>query len=797
MPFVTLTGNAESVGGITDFDGYYRIETKILFDTLSAVYMGYEKSSQAIVPGKEQVVDFTLYQQENTMGKLVVKPGGVDLAYVVMKNAQRSKKLYNPERIEYYEYEGYNKVQLAVDNVTEKFQERKVFKVMEPLFDTISAFTDSSSNKVLPVFVSETLSDYYFRKTPRRTKEVIKATRVKGVGVGEESYVAQVLGSTFQQYNFYENNLYIMDKDFISPLSVQASTYYYFIYMDSVWIDGIKCHQIQVMPQNPIDLVFSGMLWITDSTWAIKRLSLEITKEANLNFVEKLKIQQEFVEVEPNYWLPYKTRVLIDISELTGNTAGMIGLYYNSARNLRVNRAHELSFYEDKLTVMDDAYSKSEEFWDTSRHEQISETDKRIYVMVDSLKNQPLIKTYVDVVDFLIEGYVPAGKIELGPYHYLLGYNRLEGVRTRLGFRTTPEFNKDLSFKVYGAYGFKDEEFKYGFFADYVFNRVKWAKGGFFVRKDVELIGLTDEDVGTTALYDAFATFGTDQLNRAMTYRVWYEKEFIKGYTQQFNLTQKSFFFEPIGSFNFKYDPIPGDSSNALQSDFSITTINLKGRISHKEQFIIRKNQRYSLGNLKAPVVTINYTHGFKGILGGDFEFDKLGFELWQFNSLGNIGTFEYTVKAYKVFGTLPYPILFVMRGNESPVSSSISYNLMDFFEFIADAYVSVDYEHQFNGIILNRVPLIKKLKWRSFINAKSVYGQLSQNNRAIIPRAETGVTVPTFFRSNVPYVELGYGIENIFKFIRVDFIHRVTYVGSAYPDARTFGVKATLRFRF
>ena len=355
-------------------------------------------------------------------------------------------------------------MQLAVDNVSDKFKKRKLFSAMEPLFDTISSFSDSGSQKVLPVFVSETLSDYYFRKIPRRTKEVIKATKIQGVGVGEESYVSQILGSTFQQYNFYENNLYILDKDFISPLSFQAKAYYFFTLIDSVEIGGVPCYQIKVDPKNPIDLVFSGMIWIEANSYALKRLSLEIGNKANLNFIEKLKIQQEFVEVEPTYWLPNKTRVLIDIAELTNSTVGMIGLYYNSTKNIKINRVHELPFYEDKISVVENSFTKSDAYWDTARHEQISLEDKRIYQMVDSLKNQPLIKSYVDIVEIAIEGHIPKGKIDLGPWYYVLGYNQLEGLRTRVGFRTSPKFSKDYQFRTYGAYGFGDKQFKFGIF---------------------------------------------------------------------------------------------------------------------------------------------------------------------------------------------------------------------------------------------------------------------------------------------------------------------------------------------
>lgn len=797
LPYVAIRGVSIQLGAVTDFDGYYSIETDKPVDSLLAAYMGYATVKQPVVQNTTQRIDFALSESASTLQEFVVRPGGVNPAVVIMKRAQKRKKEYNPEKIEFYEYEGYNKVQLAVDNVTDKFRKRKIFAAMEPLFDTISSFSDSTSQKVLPVFVSETISDYYYRKFPRRTKEIIKATKLQGVGVGDESYVSQILGSTFQQYNFYENNLYILDKDFISPMSNTANAYYHFTLLDSVAIDGNPCYQIQVDPKNPIDLVFRGMIWIEAKSYAIKQLSLEITSEANLNFVEKLKIQQAFEEVEPSYWLPNKTRVLIDIAELTNNTVGMIGLYYNSTKNTKINKVHELPFYEEKIGIAENSFSRTEEYWDTARHERITEDDKRVYQMVDSLKNQPMIKSYIDIVEIAVEGHIPKGKIELGPWYYLLGYNNLEGIRTRIGFRTSPQFHKDLQLRTYGAYGFKDQQFKYGVFADYVFSRTKWAKVGAFVKRDVELIGLTDEDIGTSAIYDAFALLGTDQINRSFTKKIWGEKELVKGYTQRINLTHKTYEFEPVGDFNFGYFSTPGDSTSAIRSNFDITSVNLRGRFSRKEQFIYRRTNRYSLGNLKAPVLSIDYTHSFNNLLGGDFTFDKIGLELWQFNSLGNFGTFQYNIKAYKTFGEAPYPALYIMRGNQAFFSNALSYNLMDFFEFAADQYLAADYEHQFNGLIMNRIPLAKKLKWRSFVNTKAVYGTMSEANRAYMPLDNPNFTNPSFFSNGKPYVEMGYGIENIFRFIRVDFIHRLTYVDEEHPNARPFGVKfnAVLRF--
>ena len=793
LPYVTIQVVGESAGAITDFDGYFKIQLSFLPDSIRASYLGYSSVTLAVKDKQEHV--FTLYESAQAIGGIRVTPNRVNRADLIMKEAARNKKKYNPDKLDHIEYESYTKVQLAVNNVSDRFKKRRLFREMEPLFDTISSFTDSSSNRVLPVFVSETISDYYYRRSPRRTKELIRATKIQGVGVGEESYVAQVLGSSFQQYNFYLNNLYILDKDFISPLSSQAKVYYNFRLMDSVQVDGYPCYQIEIKPKNPTDLVFNGVIWIVAGQYSIKQLNLEISKSANLNFIEKMKIQQEFLEVIPGQWLTSKNRVLVDISEPSAKSLGMIGLYYNSIKNAELNQEKELSFFEDKVWVQDGAYSKDSLFWDSARHEKISTSDLKIYQMVDSLKNQPLIKSYVNTIDIVVKGYIPAGYFELGPYHYLMGYNNLEGLRFRLGLRTSPKLSKDLEITAYGAYGLKDEQFKYGVNAGLVLSRKKWAKIGLSIKDDIELIGITDEDFGTLALYDAFATFGNNRLNRGVSQQLWFEKELFKGYTQNISIRHKDYIFNPIGDFSFSYLAQDGDSTK-LSSDFSVNSIRLRGRLSHKEQFVFRRTNRVSFGNLKAPVLTIDYTHGFDQWQGGDFEFDKIGLELWQFNSLANLGTFEYTIKAYKAFGQIPYPILYVMRGNQSIFSSDISYNLMSWFEFAADQYVSIDYEHQFNGLLFNRFPLIRKWKWRSFVNTKMVYGSMSESNKSLMPQLE-GAFNPNSFDKQKPYIEVGYGVENILRFIRIDFIHRLTYIDDQHPDARAFGVKGTAVLRF
>jgi len=801
LPYITVYFNGTTVGTTTDFEGFYELTSAQDVDSVVAKSVGYKRNAKKIQRGITQEIFMAMETNSNTLTEFVVKPG-VNKAHRIIRNAQDNRKKYNIEKLDQYEYESFTKIQIAVDNITEKFKKRKLYKSMESLFDTISSLkADSNAIPVLPVFVSETLSDFYYNKSPFRTKEIIKATRVKGVGVGEDSYVAQVLGSSFQQYNFYENNLYLFDKDFISPISGLSMNYYFYNLVDSMDIDGKKTYKIRVWPKNKKDLVFTGHIWIQDTTFALKQVALEISKEANINFIEKIKIQQEMIEVEKDSWLPVKTRVLIDVAEISNNTLGMIGTYYTSTKNQKVSIKHDPKFFEQKVDVKEDAFDKSDIFWDTARHEQLSASDIKIFNLVDSFKNQPLVRTYVDVVEIIAEGYKPIakGKLEVGPYVTLAAWNPLEGVRLRAGLRTTEALLKNSQLEGFVAYGFLDEKIKYGFNATKVLDRKHWTRVGFGFKEDVDLLGVTDNPFITSSLFKALNTFGSYRLNYTFEYKVWAEREIIKGVTLRANVRHNDYQFvtrPEYDRFNFAFYENP--YSKIISNKFSITTINLESRISLKQQFVFRHVDRYNFGNLKQPVFTINYTKGLDNVLGGEYNFDKVMFKIWQYNSWGNYGNFEYTVQAGKTFGTIPYPILEVARGNQAFVSTYYGYNLMRIFEFVSDQYVSVQYEHNDNGILFNRIPLIKKFKWRFFYNAKSIYGSLSTKNIRLVPPTDAKgekVTPIGEYKKGVPYTEVGYGIENIFKFIRLDFIHRLNYLDN--EGARPFGVKVNFVLKF
>lgn len=797
LPFVNVVFKGTTTGATTDFDGFYKLQTSEKVDSVQVSYLGYKTSTKPIVRGTKQIVHFRLFEDLNELEEFVVKPG-VNPALRIINAAQDNRDANNYEKLKAFQYESYTKVQLAVDQLSEKRKNSRMFKSIVPLFDTVSQLNDGTSTPVLPIFISETISDFYVTRGPFKEKEIIKATKVRGVGLEDESVTAQLLGSTFQQYNFHLNWVRILDKDFVSPIADVSENFYVFTLKDSVEIDGRKTYVIELNPKRKGDLVFTGTIWISDSTFAIRRLQCHIDKSANLNFLDQFKIQQEYQKSTGTAWIPIKTRILINLDEPSSTAPGMVALFYVSNKDIVINEPKDPKFYEDKLVVGEDATGKDEAFWEENRHEQQTEGDKKIAHMIDTLSNLPVVKTWVEWVNIIVSGYKRIGKIDIGPYAFLYGFNALEGHRFRLGFRTNYLLTEKFVWRGYVAYGTYDQRWKYMAEMEWFIDKKNWTVMGIRHRDDVDQIGVTDQNYDQSNLFTSLALFQASQLNRSFEQMLWLKRQHNTSWSNRLTFHSKRYSFEPIGNrFNFAFFELQDPTFNSIASDFKTTSVTLETRFAYQEQFIANHNERYSLGARKGPAITFSYTHGFKDVLNGDFEYDRFNLNIQQRVRMGPYGDGDYIISGGKVLGMLPYPILDVQRGNQSFISNRSTYNLMNLFEFVSDEYVALNYEHHFNGFLLNRIPLNKRLKWRFFITTKGIWGGISDENLALLPKVdESGRAVTQFYRLNrEPYVEVGYGIENIFSFGRIDFIHRMTHLDN--PNVSTFGVKVSMQFSF
>jgi hypothetical protein len=396
----------------------------------------------------------------------------------------------------------------------------------------------------------------------------------------------------------------------------------------------------------------------------------------------------------------------------------------------------------------------------------------------------------VDIIDVLITGFYEAGKVDFGSYIRLLAINNVEGNRFRVGFKTNIDFSKKWVIRGYLAYGTRDEKLKYGGSVRYIFNKKPWTEVKIGGSYDVEQVGITREGLEDNPVFFAATRFG--DLRRPYLNSEGYfsfQTQLQRGLMQRIRL--KYTYFDPIESqFNFAYRTEPGNVDSPLARDYSVTELQLTTRFGPDEIFVVHKNNRVSLGNRKWPVFTFNYTYGIKGLFGGDLEYHNATLNIKQTLKMGTFGTSWYSLTGGRNFSTVPYPLLSVHLGNESVFFTSAAFNLMNWFEFVSDSYVSLKYQHKFQGLLLNRIPLMRKLKWRLVTVANVLYGDIRQENLDIIPEFdEEGVAVDGFNSlGKTPYVEIGYGIENVFKILRVDAYHRLTYRDN--PDISKFAVK-------
>lgn len=807
IPFVNITFKGTFVGAATDFDGYYSISTTREVDSLSATYLGYRTRTKAVKKGKTQVIDFQLEPDAIGLSAITIV-AGENPAIAIIKKAIRNREKYNKESLSAFEYESYTKMQIDVDNISDNLKKRKVLKPVTSLFDSLKAQAGEDGQANMPVFYSESLSDVYYLKDPARKREYIKASKIIGIGTQDGVFSAQFTGSTFEEYNFNSNRLLLFGKEFISPIADAGLLFYEYYLVDSGYVGNFYCYKIKVKPKNDQDLAFTGNIWLVDSLFALKQVNVEITKSTNLNFIEKAQIQQELEPTTDVAWMPVKARIVVDFTDVSKKSVGLLAKLYLSSKNVSVNQPRPLKFYESSLELAEDAILKDDEYWEKNRHEKLSSIDISVYKMVDTIRNIPRVKTAVDVFYTIINGYQKAGWVDIGPYSSVYSYNQVEGSKLRLGFRTNHDFSDKWILRGYIAHGLKDNKLKYNGQVEHIMSRRKWTKIGLQRREDIDQVGFTYD-------FDDSQAFNSQQsslyvtssqisrfslLNRKVENRAWVESELVKGFIQRItvhNIDYKHFF--DVG--------FESNDGNTLQSDFNTTELVFEGRFALNEYFIQSNNRRLSLGMVKAPVVTLSYTQGIKDLWGSDFNYSKLGVSLRHKLRLGLAGYSLYVVSSGKVLSKIPYTLLEVHRGNQTPFLAGGTFNLMNYFEFVSDQFVAVHYQHHFEGLLFNRIPLLRKLKLRELVSANAVYGGLSSRNSDFNRNNEFNTL------SAGPYVEAGFGIENIFYLGRIDVLYRMTYIDSDYRSSyrnmqlrqgvdnpygiRNFGIMFSLDFQF
>lgn len=801
LGYVKVFIKGTTVKTLTDFDGNYTltIDSKIESDSISVFYLGYKSKKKKYSKGKTQTINFQIEPSVMETEAVVVR-ASENFAYKLIRRAVKNKQYNDRAQIKCIESEQYSKVEVDIDHISTKMKKRKAMREIAALLDSMKEVSGDDGKPVLPFFMTETIKDVYVDNEQNKRKEIIKAQKKNGVGLGDGAILQQLIEQAFIEYNFNQNWVRIVNKDFISPIADGWKMYYEYYLEDSMYIGQDWCFKIEVTPKNPKDLAFRGHIWITDSSYALKRVDLTIDKTANLNFIDQIKIKQELGKTSSGPWYPERTRILLDIEEPLDSVAGMIAKYYISNKNLTINACHtEKDFFDVEHNIAEDAYEKKPEFWDDNRHENLSKSEKNVYKMIDSLKNLPTVRTYIEIIDIAINGYKRVGKVDIGPYVFLYNHNNVEGNRFRLGFRTNNSFSDKLTLKGYLAYGDKDYKLKYSGEVNYLFSKNHWTEGKVSHTRDIEQLGFESDLAGTNTLFLATARNG--RLRRPYWFtenRFSIESEVKKGIIPSLYFTTRT--FEPLQKFyhghDFAYYKNPTDTTNSeIGRDLNISELAAQVRLSKKEIWIRNGTSRMSLGTLNWPILTIRYTHGFKDLFGGSFNYNKLNVNVTHKIKTGFLGYTRYNFNAGYIHETLPYPLLRVHLGNETPFYNRTSFNLMNYFEFVSDRFASIELSQHLEGLIFNKIPFIQRFKLREVVTTTVLWGGVKKANENIMVGGEYN---PQFHHlSNTPYWEVGYGIENIFKFLRIEMLHRLTYNNEQQLGYRInkWGVKLSAQF--
>lgn len=793
IPFAAVQFIGTTTGATTGEDGTYSMQLPAIpGDSLLARVIGYGELHKAVDRRLDsQQVDFELERREYTLNEFVIH-AGVNPALIILRRIIEHKPQNDPHRLESYTYRVYNKLELDLDNFDkEKFQQSKLFKPFAFIFDNMD--TTSESKPFLPVFLTETLSDYYYQRQPKHTKEIIHASQTSGI---ENRSLTQFLGTMYQNVNVYDNFIPVFDKKFISPISNIATVYYRYQLIDTQYIYNRRCFHITFEPKRKMENVFFGDFWVNDTTYAIQQMNLQVTGEANINFVDRISLYQEYRPLGDTTWFLVKDKFIADFNPIGSKRMGIIGRKTTTYNNIVVNDTAATNIFGDKrykannIYILPDAMSKTDSFWVTHRQEDLSKNERAIYAMMDTLEQIPLYQTYSNIIQFMATGTKAFGPIELGPYYYLVSSNAHEGLRLRFDMGTTPKLFKDAYLHGYLAYGFRDRKYKGSLSALWLLKRHPRSYLYASYTHDLDNGGAYLDQISTDNIFtlairkkDIPQKFVLMDEKRFEAYKSWYS-----GFSVHATMTNTAYSpFAPLPTAeyfnnNWKY-----------YTPLKNTELGLSLRFAWREKFLEGNYYRLSLGS-PYPIMELHGALGMKGVLGSSYKYQKLDFSVSDYLPIPPLGNLYYNFYAGKIYGTLPYLLLQVHPGNELYYYDKYAFNMMNRYEFLSDQWAGFNLEHEIGGGIFNYIPGLRRLKLRQFWTAKGVIGRLSAENRQLNFQGDYRFKT----LEGDPYLELGTGVENILHFLRVDFVWRVLpRPAEGEPLATRFGVFGSFRLQF
>lgn len=792
VPFANVVFKNSNIGIVTNEDGRFYIESDKTYTTLVVSFVGFETKEVELKKAINYDFKITLSDGEK-LKEVVVYSGKTSKknnpALDILRKIWARKRSNGLKMFNQYQMEKYEKVEFDMNTIDSAFMKSKIFKGMEFVFKQVDT-SKITGKTYLPIFINEALSNVYGDNVQKKVKEILKANKNSGFDTNQQ--IIAFVKDLYAEYDIYNNYLTFFDKSFTSPLSRTGIDVYNYVLTDSSFIDKKWCYNIVFYPRRKNELTFKGDFWVNDSTWAIKNINMAVTKSANINWVKDIYIEQEFEVLNDSVFLLTKDYLMSDFAlNKKEQSKGVYGKRTTLFRNHEFNVEKPKNFYKEEVNFIDnEVYAKTDDYWNENRFEKLNKDELGVYKMLDTLKTVKKFKQLYNLVSILGSGYIQLGHLDYGPIFSTVGFNEVEGIRLRAGGRTYFGPNDIWRLQGYTAYGFKDDKFKYGasgkIMIDKV-NRIILSGGN---RRDIEQIGAslttTNDVLGRSFASSALFSSGSNgKLTNINLSNFAVEIEPVKNLNF---LTGVSYRTLESASPTFSLDYYTDAAKTITKSDVKQFELNIQADFTPNKKYVGYGVERSDVDSPYSRIF-VNYSKGFKGALNSDFDYQKLQLYYKQPIIIGPLGRTNLIVELGKTFGQVPLGLMSIVPGNQTYFTIENTFNNLNFYEFVADEYATLQWNHNFQGKLFARVPFLRKLNWREIIGVRGVYGTVSDENKAI------NASGLVYKAPTTPYWEYSAGIGNIFKVFRVDFSWRGNYLN--VPETSNFTVKGSFGFYF
>lgn len=802
LPSINVSYSSSGNGSRSNAEGDFVLSAPGSFSHVTFSHVGYQSITKIIKPGQVNELQIKLHGSQNQLKEVAISSGRLknyknkgNPAVELIQQVIDHKELNRMESSAYLQYDQYERASLSAYNVPAALLNSSLFRKFKFMMDTTSVI-NGQKQASLPVLFHEKLSQKFFRKTPEKSIQILQAEKgidiIKFIDtVGINIYMNRLYGNNIE---LYDNNIFILSNQFLSPIANHAPDFYKFFITDTIQTASGKMVELNFTPRNKGDLLFEGKLVVTlDGRYAVQSCEMNVNNQTNINFVRGLKIKLDFKQFPGGRYYLSKSNVSADFGIFKNNGMGAYGERTVVYSNYKLDSPMDADFYKGKsMQSVVSSVSQDTSYWAHHRTDTLTGQQAKVYEKVNKLQSMKSFKVETWIASTLTGGYADTGPFQIGPIGSIYSFNSQEGSRFQLGGRTTPKFNESVYFDGYVAYGTKDNQMKYNLNGYYSLNKkpsYRYPNDYFKVSYlyEVDLPGHTYSTSNAQAALTSFSTGKTDYWLYSKIYSVAYVKDFENHFS--YNIALRSWTQQAAGTLLYQVN----DADHTLINHLTTSEADFGFRYAPHEQIIQGTSIRHTIHS-KYPIYNLQINHGFKDVFNGAYSYTNFAANIYKRFYFSQLGYSDITLLGSFIAGKVPFPLLNIAPANQSIAYDPNAYNKMDYLEFVSDHYVGINFTQSFNGFFLNKIPLIQHLKWREYLSFKALYGGLRKENDPMysgnlyqFPIGSNGGN-GTYGLGNTPYVEAGAGVGNIFKIVRVDFIRRFNYLD--HEGVSPYGVK-------